>query len=53
MVPRYVDVLPALPRTPTTKIQKGVLRSSGVGAETWDRKAAGIELRSLLNKPRA
>lgn len=51
MVPRYVDVLPALPRTPTTKIQKSVLRSSGVGPETWDRKAAGIELRSLLNKP--
>lgn len=47
MVPRYVECLPALPRTPTSKIQKSVLRAAGIRAETWDRKAAGIELRSL------
>lgn len=48
MVPRYIEILPALPRTPTTKIQKSALRASGVRAETWDRKAAGIELRTLM-----
>ena len=49
MVPRYIEFLPALPRTPTTKIQKSVLRASGVRDETWDRKAAGIELRNLVH----
>lgn len=49
MVPRYVEFLLALPRTPTTKIQKSVLRGAGIRAETWDRKAAGIKLRGLVN----
>jgi len=49
MVPRYLEFLPALPRTPTTKIQKSMLRASGVRAETWDRKAEGIELRTLVH----
>lgn len=32
-----------LPKTPTQKIEKHVLRSAGVTADTWDRDAAGIE----------
>jgi crotonobetaine/carnitine-CoA ligase len=42
MVPRYVRILPALPKTPTNKIQKAELRKEGVTADTWDRDAAGI-----------
>ncbi|MCO5129036.1 MAG: AMP-binding protein [Xanthobacteraceae bacterium] len=47
MVPRYVEILETLPRTPTFKIQKSVLRQTGVTPQTWDRKAAGIVLRTL------
>jgi len=36
-VPRYVDVLPDLPRTENGKVQKFKLRERGVGAQTWDR----------------
>jgi crotonobetaine/carnitine-CoA ligase len=37
MVPRYVDVLDALPRTPTEKVEKYRLAERGVTATTWDR----------------
>lgn len=36
MVPRYVDVVADLPRTPTEKVRKEVLRERGVTATTWD-----------------
>ena len=45
MVPRYVDVIPELPKTPTGKIQKFPLRETGVTSTTWDREAAGVRLR--------
>ena len=44
MVPRYIDIVEALPKTPTGKIQKYELRSAGRTATTWDREAAGIKL---------
>jgi crotonobetaine/carnitine-CoA ligase len=43
-VPRYVEFLAALPKTPTAKVQKVALRQSGV-AGVWDREAAGYRLR--------
>jgi crotonobetaine/carnitine-CoA ligase len=45
MVPRYVRLLPELPKTPTQKVQKNLLRADGVTADTWDREAAGIRVR--------
>ena len=45
MVPRYVEFAAELPKTPTQKIHKHVLRQSGVDSEVWDREAAGIVLR--------
>lgn len=45
MVPRYIRVLPALPKAPTNKVRKSKLRDAGVTADTWDREAAGIVLR--------
>jgi crotonobetaine/carnitine-CoA ligase len=44
MIPRYVRVLPDLPKTPTSKIQKFSLRDEGVTSETWDRDKAGIRV---------
>ena len=38
-VPRYVEVLAALPKTPSEKIQKAELRRRGVTSATWDRAA--------------
>lgn len=46
MVPRYVRIVDALPKTPTTKIQKAELRKTGVTPDTWDREAAGMRLRA-------
>lgn len=38
MVPRYVDAIALLPRTPTEKVRKDALRERGVTATTWDRE---------------
>jgi crotonobetaine/carnitine-CoA ligase len=44
MLPRYVDLLDDLPKTPTGKIQKYALRQRGAAAATWDREAAGLKI---------
>ena len=36
-VPRYVEILPELPKTPTAKVLKGELREAGVTKGTSDR----------------
>ena len=38
MVPRYVDTVETLPRTPTEKVEKALLRERGVTPTTWDRE---------------
>jgi crotonobetaine/carnitine-CoA ligase len=45
MLPRFVRVLAELPKTPTQKIQKHLLRADGIAVGTWDREAAGIRIR--------
>ncbi len=49
MVPRYVDVVEVLPRTPTEKVEKAQLRQRGVTLTTWDRYSpvSGHPLRRL------
>lgn len=42
MLPRYVRIKESLPKTPTDKVQKNVLRDEGVTKDTWDRDRAGI-----------
>jgi crotonobetaine/carnitine-CoA ligase len=44
-VPRYVEVVSELPRTPTLRVQKFKLRERGVTPETWDRERAGFVVR--------
>jgi crotonobetaine/carnitine-CoA ligase len=48
MVPRYIRVVAELPKTPTSKVEKHVLRAAGVAPGTWDREAAGIKLNKSL-----
>jgi crotonobetaine/carnitine-CoA ligase len=43
-VPRYVEFMDALPRTPTERIQKFLLKEAGVTANTWDREKAGVKV---------
>jgi carnitine-CoA ligase len=45
MIPRYIRILPELPKTPTQKVEKHLLREEGVTPDTWDREQAGIRLR--------
>ena len=45
MVPRYIRVVDALPKTPTERVRKTELRDTGVTPGTWDRDAAGVEVR--------
>jgi len=42
MLPRYFRVLQDLPKTPSMRVRKDLLRQAGVTPDTWDREAAGI-----------
>ena len=44
-VPRFVEFVPALPKTPTEKVRKTELRATGITPATWDREAAGYRVR--------
>lgn len=41
-LPRYLDVVPALPLTETGKVRKQPLRERGIGPGTWDAQRAGF-----------
>jgi crotonobetaine/carnitine-CoA ligase len=45
MIPRYVEIAVALPKTDATqRTRKHELRASALNDRTWDREAAGLEL---------
>jgi len=44
MVPRYYETINDIPKTPTQRIQKHILRDKGNNGNTWDREAAGYKL---------
>lgn len=37
MIPRYIRIVDALPKTPTAKVEKHVLRAAGLTPDCWDR----------------
>jgi crotonobetaine/carnitine-CoA ligase len=45
MIPRYIRILPELPKTPSSKVLKTEIRAAGVTPDTWDREKAGIVIR--------
>ena len=45
MLPRYIRIVAELPKTPTQKVLKHLLKSDGVTADTWDREDAGIKVK--------
>lgn len=44
MVPRYLEVRTALPKTPTHKVDVGTLRAAASTEHAWDREAHGISV---------
>jgi len=38
MLPRYIEFVDRLPRTPTNKIEKYQLKEAGLSADVWDRE---------------
>ena len=40
-VPRYIEYVDALDKTPTGKLQKQGLRDAGITSDTWDREDVG------------
>lgn len=42
MVPRYIDVVDSLPKTPTEKVEKYRLVERGITANTWDRESPDV-----------
>ena len=46
MVPRYFRIVQSLPKTPTQKTEKHLLRTEGVTHDTVDRLALGLKLTS-------
>lgn len=44
-VPRYIEFVTELDKTPTGKLRKQDLRDAGITAATWDRETVGYEVR--------
>jgi len=45
MVPRYVEFMEQLPKTPTHRVIKPELQKAGITTNTWDREKAGYKLK--------
>lgn len=45
MVPRYIRVMDDLPKTPTNKVEKYLIRNDGITTDCWDRETAGIKIK--------
>ncbi|KUO75104.1 MAG: hypothetical protein APF81_02570 [Desulfosporosinus sp. BRH_c37] len=44
-VPRYVEIVESLLKTPNGKVQKNKLREAGITLNTWDREKAGFQVK--------
>ncbi len=45
MLPRFIRIMDNLPKTPTQKVQKNLLKGDGITSDTWDREVAGIKVK--------
>lgn len=43
-VPRFVEFMDSLPKTPTERVQKYLLKQAGITQNTWDREKAGVQI---------
>jgi len=42
MVPRYIEILPSLPKTPTQKVEKFRLKADPLTPTTWDGERPAV-----------
>ncbi|MHB8170989.1 MAG: ATP-dependent acyl-CoA ligase [Thermincolia bacterium] len=45
MIPRFVEFYKGLPKTPTERVQKHILKSAGVTPDTWDLVESGYKIK--------
>ena len=45
MIPRFIRFVDSLPKTPTEKVQKHILKEQGVTPDTWDMEKAGYKVK--------
>ncbi len=43
-IPRYLEFVAELPKTPTARVEKYRLREAGITQNTWDREKAGVKV---------
>jgi crotonobetaine/carnitine-CoA ligase len=43
-IPRYLEFVSELPKTPTNRVEKYRLRQAGITKDTWDREKAGVKI---------
>ncbi len=43
-IPRYVEFMDSLPKTPTERVQKYLLKQAGITPNTWDREKSGVKV---------
>jgi crotonobetaine/carnitine-CoA ligase len=43
-IPRYLEFVAELPKTPTNRVEKYRLREAGITGDTWDREKAGVKI---------
>ncbi len=45
MIPRFIRFADALPKTPTERVQKHILKEQGITPDTWDMEKAGYKIK--------
>lgn len=45
MIPRFIRFVRSLPRTPTERVQKHILKEQGITEDTWDMEKAGYKVK--------
>ena len=45
MIPRFIRFVDALPKTPTERVQKHILKEEGITTDTWDIEKAGYRIK--------
>ncbi|HEX3036760.1 MAG TPA: AMP-binding protein [Thermodesulfobacteriota bacterium] len=45
MIPRFIRFVDELPKTPTEKVQKHILKEQGITPDTWDMEKAGYRVK--------
>lgn len=45
MIPRFIRFVDTLPKTPTERVQKHILKEQGVTLDTWDMEKAGYKVK--------